>query len=186
MTSTEAFTKPSQTSTESGRAIRWTDNESLLSSKVSARRLRVEFVRKGQLEAKQMYDGPDQSLGLAQGRAEHGSQGQGRRDGQRRVAGLPTPAGAGSARQAAIAASANQTVRLLRWRRAASYAVQFVTLCCCFGMCRRQAALALNGTSGVRTSEKGPPSYTAQLPTPTGQSVQQDEWDVLEIMICHR
>src|SRR4051794_24852325 len=37
----------------------------------------------------------------------------------------------------------------------------------------RQAALALNGTAGVQASEKGPSSYTAQLPTPTGRSVQQ-------------
>jgi len=40
-------------------------------------------------------------------------------------------------------------------------------------MWRRQAALALNGTAGVQASEKGPSSYTAQLPTPTGRSVQQ-------------
>ena len=67
----------------------------------------------------------------------------------------------GSAYQAVIAASVNQTVRLPRWRRAASYAAQFVTLCCCLGIqvvtlccCLgiwwRQAALALNGTAGVR------------------------------------
>src|SRR3954447_23103786 len=36
----------------------------------------------------------------------------------------------------------------------------------------RQAALALNGTVGVQASGKGPSSYTAQLPTPTGRSVQ--------------
>src|SRR4051812_31467088 len=40
-------------------------------------------------------------------------------------------------------------------------------------MLRRQAVLALNGTAGVQASEKGPSSYTAQLPTPTGRSVQQ-------------
>ena len=37
----------------------------------------------------------------------------------------------------------------------------------------RQGALALNGTAGVQASGKGPSSYTAQLPTPTGRSVQQ-------------
>src|SRR5690349_21163194 len=79
----------------------------------------------------------------------------------------------GSARQAAIATSVNQIVRLPRWRRAASYAAQFVTLCCCLGMWRRQAALALNGTAGIQASGKGLSSYTAQLPTPTGRSVQQ-------------
>src|SRR4051812_17070478 len=40
-------------------------------------------------------------------------------------------------------------------------------------MWRRQAALALNGTAGIQASGKGPSSYTAQLPTPTGRSVQQ-------------
>src|SRR3954452_4996526 len=40
-------------------------------------------------------------------------------------------------------------------------------------MWRRKAALALNGTAGIRVSGKGPSSYTAQLPTPTGRSVQQ-------------
>src|ERR671928_1488692 len=72
-----------------------------------------------------------------------------------------------------MAASVNQTVRLPRWRRAASYAAQFVTLCCCLGMWRRQAALALNGTVGIQAFGKGPPSYVARLPTPTGRSVQQ-------------
>src|SRR5689334_4585736 len=43
-----------------------------------------------------------------------------------------------------------------------------MTRCCCLGMWRRQAALALNGTAGVQASGKGPSSYTAQLPTPIG------------------
>ena len=42
-------------------------------------------VRHRQLKAEQTDDGPDQPLGLAQGQAKDGSQGQGRRDGQRRV-----------------------------------------------------------------------------------------------------
>src|SRR4051812_48812594 len=79
----------------------------------------------------------------------------------------------GAATQAAIAAGVNHTVRLPRARRPASYSAQLVTRCRCFGMLRRQAALALNGTAGVQASEKGPSSYTAQLPTPTGRSVQQ-------------
>jgi hypothetical protein len=33
--------------------------------------------------------------------------------------------------------------------------------------------LALNGTVGVQASGRGPSSYAAQLPTPTGRSVQQ-------------
>ena len=67
----------------------------------------------------------------------------------------PRPPVRGSAFQAAIAASVNQTVRLPRWRRAASYAAQFVTRCRCLGMWRRQAALALNGTAGVRIVREG-------------------------------
>src|SRR3954449_9262640 len=79
----------------------------------------------------------------------------------------------GAAAQAATASGVNHTVRLPRARRAASYSAQLVTRCRCFGMWRRQAVLALNGTAGVRVSGKGPSSYTAQLPTPTGRSVQQ-------------
>src|SRR3954468_11034913 len=79
----------------------------------------------------------------------------------------------GAAAQAATASGVNHTVRLPRARRPASYSAQLVTRCRCFGMWRRQAVLALNGTAGVQASEKGPSSYTAQLPTPTGRSVQQ-------------
>src|SRR5215212_3018389 len=79
----------------------------------------------------------------------------------------------GAATQAAIASGVNQTVRLPRARRAASYSAQLVTRCCCLGMWRRQAALALNGTTGIRVSGKGPSSYITQLSTPTGRSVQQ-------------
>src|SRR4051794_21688109 len=79
----------------------------------------------------------------------------------------------GSARQAAIASGVNQIVRLPRARRPASFSAQLVTRCRCFGMWRRHAALALNGTAGIQASGKGPSSYTAQLPTPTGRSVQQ-------------
>src|SRR3954454_18663542 len=50
-----------------------------------------------------------------------------------------------------------------------------VTRCRCFGMWRRQAALALNGTAGVQALGKEPLSYTAQLSTPTGRSVQQGD-----------
>src|SRR5215208_8063067 len=79
----------------------------------------------------------------------------------------------GAAAQAAIASGVNQTVRLPRARRPASYSAQLVTRCRCFGIWRRQVALALNGTAEIQASGKGPSSYTAQLPTPTGRSVQQ-------------
>ena len=67
---------------------------------------------------------------------------------------------------------------LWRWRLVAGRttgrgsSASWATRCSCFGMWRRQAALALNGTAGVRVSGKGPSSYTAQLPTPTGRSLQ--------------
>jgi hypothetical protein len=43
----------------------------------------------------------------------------------------------------------NQTVRLPRPRRAASYSAQFVVRCRCFGMCWRRSALILNGKLGT-------------------------------------
>lgn len=43
----------------------------------------------------------------------------------------------GAARHASMASSVNQTVRLPRWRKLASYARQFMTLCFCLGMWRR-------------------------------------------------
>src|SRR4051794_11083397 len=79
----------------------------------------------------------------------------------------------GAAAQAATASGVNQTVRLPRARRAVSYSAQLVTRCFCLGMWRRQAALALNGTADIQASGKGPSSYTAQLPTPTGRFMQQ-------------
>src|SRR4051812_10610163 len=45
-------------------------------------------VRDGEIEAKQVYDGADQTLGLAQRQAEHGPERQGCQDGERRIPGL--------------------------------------------------------------------------------------------------
>src|SRR5215213_7569801 len=87
----------------------------------------------------------------------------------------------GAAAQAATASGVNHTVRLPRARRPASYSAQLVTRCCCLGMWRRQAALALNGTAEIRVSGKEPSSYTAQLPTPTGRSVQQGD---VSLLLC--
>src|SRR3954447_85114 len=87
--------------------------------------------------------------------------------------GCPPRVRRGGAAQAATASGVNQTVRLPRARKLASYSAQLVTRCRCFGMWRRQAALALNGTAEIQASGKGPSSYTAQLPTPTGRSLQQ-------------
>ena len=91
-------------------------------------------VRHREIEAEQLQDGADQPLGLAQRQAEHRSQGQRRRDRQIGVGGLPAPAGARLSRQAAIASGVNQTVRLPRARRPASYSAQLVTRCRCLGM----------------------------------------------------
>src|SRR3954453_19039973 len=87
--------------------------------------------------------------------------------------GCPPRVVRGAATQAATASGVKDTVRLPRARRPASYSAQLVTRCRCFGMWRRQAALALNGTAEIQASGKGPSSYTAQLPTPTGRSMQQ-------------
>src|SRR3954464_9822025 len=50
---------------------------------------------------------------------------------------------------AATASGVNQTVRLPRARRPASYAAQLVTRCFCFGMWWRREAFALNGKRGA-------------------------------------
>src|SRR5208337_5531147 len=62
--------------------------------------------------------------------------------------GCPPRVVRGAACQAAIASSVNQTVKLPRWRKPASYAAQLVTLRFCLGIWWRRAALALNGMAG--------------------------------------
>lgn len=75
----------------------------------------------------------------------------------------------GSAFQPAIASSLNQTVRLARCRKLASYAAQLVTFRFCFGMWCRRAALALNGMVSLGSEQGlppipiGPTSPTADL-----------------------
>ena len=73
--------------------------------------------------------------------------------------GCPPRVVRGSALHAWIASSVNQTVRLPRWRRPASYSRQFVTLCLCLGMWWRRSWFNLNGKAGIRGSEKGRSSY---------------------------
>src|SRR3954453_21055028 len=83
----------------------------------------------------------------------------------------------GSALQASIASVVNHTVRLPRARRPASYSAQLVTRCRCFGMWRRQAALALNGTAGVQASGRGrrptPPSSRRQPADPCNKVLRR-------------
>src|SRR3954454_13767077 len=63
--------------------------------------------------------------------------------------GCPPRVVRGSALQAAIASGVNQTVRLPRARRPASYAAQLMTRCHCLGMRCRRSRLALNGMAGA-------------------------------------
>src|SRR5215210_8054862 len=69
--------------------------------------------------------------------------------------GCPPGVVRGSACQAAIAASVNQTVKLPRWRKAASYSAQFATLCFGLGMRWRRSWFSLNGKVGFRGSGEG-------------------------------
>jgi hypothetical protein len=82
----------------------------------------------------------------------------------------------GSASQAAIASCVNQTVRLPRWRKPASYSAQFVIRRRCFGIRWRRAALALNGIEDPGSSE-GPSSYASHTRVPTARSVQQTPFE---------
>jgi len=92
------------------------------------------MVRDGEIETEQADDGADQPFGLPQSQAEHDAQRQRRRNRQGRIVWLTALRSPCSARQAAIASSLNQTVRLPRWRKAASYSDQFVTRSRCLGM----------------------------------------------------
>ena len=73
----------------------------------------------------------------------------------------------GSARHASMASSVNQTVKLPRWRKLASYARQFLTLCFCLGMWWRRFWFSLNGKMGIRG--QGGTSYAEPGPGTTGR-----------------
>jgi len=87
------------------------------------------MVRDGEVEAKQMDDGADQPFGLPQRQPEHCPQGQRRRNRHGRIARLTTPCRAwlGPPRRDRFFAEPHHTVRLPRWRKAASYSGQLVT-----------------------------------------------------------
>jgi len=85
--------------------------------------------------------------------------------------GCPPRVVRGAAFHAATTSSVNQTVRLPRWRKAASYAAEFVTLCLCFGMWRRRSWFSLKGKVGTRriggrTSYLRRPSVQCHRPDP--------------------
>ena len=116
----------------------------------------------GQVEPEQAEDRADQALGLAQGQAEHGPQRQRGQDRQGRVPGLPAPGRARlrpPGRDRLVREPDRQAPAL---RRAASYSAQLVTRCRCLGMRWRRAALALNGTAGIRGSWEGPLPYATR------------------------
>ena len=92
------------------------------------------MVGNGEIETKQTEDGADQAFGLAQGQAEYGLERQRRRDRQRRVVRLTARRGAGLGVPGRDRRLGNQTVRLPRWCKAASYSAQFVIRRRCFGM----------------------------------------------------
>jgi hypothetical protein len=129
------------------------------------KRLRAPAQRRvvgnGQSKAEETDDRANQTFGLAQSQPKHSPQRQRRQDRQRRIPGLPPRV----VRHAAIATSVNQTVKLPRWRKLASYAAQVVTLRFCFGMWWRREALALNGMRDSG-SEQGMPPIPIHLTSP--------------------
>jgi len=123
------------------------------------------MVRHAQRQPEQADDGADQPLGLAVGQAEHGPERECCQDGERRVPGLPTRVVRGSAAHPSIASALNNTVRLPRRRRLASYAGQFVTLCTCLGMWWRRFWFSLKGKAGTQVSKGALPYDTRRLIT---------------------
>jgi hypothetical protein len=69
----------------------------------------------------------------------------------------------GSVRHAAIASSPNHTVRLLHWRRLASYESQFVIWRRGFGKRWPRSALALNGMRRRPGNKEGGSPYPSPL-----------------------
>jgi hypothetical protein len=84
------------------------------------------MIRHRQIQAKQSDDGADQPFGLPERQTENSAPRQRGGDRQGRVLRLPPGVVRACACQAAIASSVNQTVRLPRCRKAASYSGQFV------------------------------------------------------------
>ena len=114
-------------------------------------------VRHGQNKPEQADDGTDQALGLAQGQVEHGRSVSAVRIVRDEYQGCPPGVVRGSARQPSMASSVNQTVRLPRWRKLASYARQFRSLCFCLGMWWRRCWFSLNGKVGIRGQVRAQP-----------------------------
>src|SRR5215212_230449 len=87
--------------------------------------------------------------------------------------GCPPRVVRGSACHAWTASAVNQTVKLPRWRRPASYSRQFVTLRFCRGIWWRRSWFSLKGTLGIRGQVRGRPATPARPAAPPARSVQQ-------------
>ena len=92
------------------------------------------MVRHPQRQPEQADDGADQPLGLAVGEVDTALSVRAVRMASAEYQGCPPRVVRGSAAQASIASSVNQTVKLPRCRKLASYVGQFVTLCTCLEM----------------------------------------------------
>ena len=115
------------------------------------------MVRHAQGEAEQADDGADQPLGLAVGEVDTALSVRAVRMASAEYQGCPPRVVRGAARQAAIASSVNQTVKLPRCRKLTSYAGQFVTLCVCLGMWWRRSWFSLKGKAGIRGQQGSTP-----------------------------
>ena len=89
--------------------------------------------------------------------------------------GCPPRVVRGSAAHASIASAVNQTVRLPRWRRLASYAGQFVTLCCLPRDVVAAVLVQLEGQGGYPGSAEGALPYATQLPS-TNRPIHAPRW----------
>src|SRR5918997_847158 len=69
--------------------------------------------------------------------------------------GCPPRVVRGSAAHAATASAVNQTVKLPRWRKLASYSRQFVTLRFCLAIWWRRSWFSLKGTAGIQGVRRG-------------------------------
>src|SRR3954464_5485680 len=107
------------------------------------------------------------------GRGETGRKVKARRTGRGEESGCPPRVARGSACHAWTASSVNQTVKLPRWRRPASYSRQFTTLRFCRGICWRRSWFSLKGTLGIRGQVRGHPVTPARPAAPPAGSVQQ-------------
>lgn len=117
------------------------------------------MVRHAQRQPEQADHGADQPLGLAVGRQNMTLSVRAVRMASAEYQGCPPRVVRGSAAHASMAASLNQTVKLPRCRKLASYADQFVTLCLCLGMRWRRSWFSLKGKARIRGQQGNAAPY---------------------------